>query len=234
MTEEQNTERQNLPVERRGLLEELEALALCFSTKAGSIPQTAWKFWFDAVKGSTTRDAKDVISDWSKTSNRMMTPSDLYKALQAKRSQKRENEAQKEDQKNHEPLPQNIQKELDEAINASLRKNIPSEPGSRKNRIFEAYGFFLTKFIADTWRSNLNLPTDYHFEDTNGVFPLIDVPNERRSLYHDCRLHFWKEYEARYGYELVYDKELAKKRYPTLPLRWTGAAQSIGVNDTDF
>ena len=36
--------------------------------------------------------------------------------------------------------------------------------------------------------------------------------------------------EAKHGLTLVYDKELATKRYPSLPLRWTGAAQSVGVN----
>ena len=230
MTEEQNSERQNLPVERRGLLEELEALALCFSTKATSIPQTAWKFWFDAVKGSTTSEVKDVISDWSKTSNRMMTPADLYKALQAKRSQKRENDAQEEAQKDHQPLPRNVAQVFTDKMNESLRKNIPSDAWARRARILEAYGFVMQEFVAKSWRRALNLSDDYRFGDTNGVFPLEEIPDERRAAYHDCRVHFWPEYEAKHGLTLVYDKELATKRYPSLPLRWTGAAQSIGVN----
>lgn len=220
MIEEQNTERQNLPVERRGLLEELEALALCFSTKATSIPQTAWKFWFDAVKGSTTREAKDVISDWSKTSNRMITPADLYKALQAKRSQKRENDAQEEAQKDHQPLPKNVAQVFTDKMNESLRKNIPADAWARRNRIREAYGFVMPEFVARSWRRALNLTDDYRFGDTNGVFPLDEFPDERRSLYHDCRIHFMREYEERHGLTLVYDKDLAKKRYPTAPLRY--------------
>ncbi len=220
MIEEQNTERQNLPVERRGLLEELEALALCFSTKATSIPQTAWKFWFDAVKGSTTREAKDVISDWSKTSNRMITPADLYKALQAKRSQKRENDAQEEAQKDHQPLPKNVAQVFTDKMNESLKKNIPADAWARRNRIREAYGFVMPEFVARSWRRALNLPDDYRFGDTNGVFPLDEFPDERRSLYHDCRIHFMHEYEERHGLTLVYDKDLAKKRYPTAPLRY--------------
>lgn len=220
MIEEQNTERQNLPVERRGLLEELEALALCFSTKATSIPQTAWKFWFDAVKGSTTREAKDVISDWSKTSNRMMTPADLYKALQAKRSQKRENDAQEEAQKDHQPLPKNVAQVFTDKMNESLKKNISADAWARRNRIREAYGFVMPEFVARSWRRALNLPDDYRFGDTNGVFPLDEFPDERRSLYHDCRIHFMHEYEERHGLTLVYDKDLAKKRYPTAPLRY--------------
>lgn len=220
MIEEQNTERQNLPVERRGLLEELEALALCFSTKATSIPQTAWKFWFDAVKGSTTREAKDVISDWSKTSNRMMTPADLYKALQAKRSQKRENDAQQEAQKDHQPLPKNVAQVFTDKMNESLKKNIPADAWARRNRIREAYGFVMPEFVARSWRRALNLSDDYRFGDTNGVFPLDEFPDERRSLYYDCRIHFMREYEERHGLTLVYDKDLAKKRYPTVPLRY--------------
>lgn len=216
MTEEQNNERQSLSSVQRGLLEELEALALCFSAKAGSIPQSAWKFWFDAVKGSTTREAKDVISDWSKTSNRMMTPADLYKALQAKRSQKRENDAQQEAQKDHQPLPKNVAQVFTDKMNESLRKNIPADAWARRNRIREAYGFVMPEFVARSWRRALNLPDDYRFGDTNGVFPLDDFPDERRSLYHDSRIHFMREYTERHGLELVYDKELAKKLYPTL------------------
>ena len=220
MTEQQNNERQALSAVQRGLLEELEALALCFSPKAGSIPQTAWKFWFDAVKGSTTSEAKDVISDWSKTSNRMMTPADLYKALQAKRSQKRENDAQQEAQKDHQPLPKNIAQVFTDKMNESLRKNIPADAWARRNRIREAYGFVMPEFIARSWRRALNLPDDYRFGDTNGVFPLDEFPDERRSLYHDCRIHFMHEYEERHGLTLVYDKDLANKRYPTAPLRY--------------
>lgn len=230
MTEEQNNERQSLSSVQRGLLEELEALALCFSAKAGSIPQSAWKFWFDAVKGSTTREAKDVISDWSKTSNRMMTPADLYKALQAKRSQKRENDAQEEAQKDHQPLPKNVAQVFTDKMNESLRKNIPSDAWARRARILEAYGFVMQEFVAKSWRRALNLSDDYRFGDTNGVFPLEEIPDERRAAYHDCRVHFWPEYEAKHGLTLVYDKELATKRYPSLPLRWTGASQSVGVN----
>ena len=220
MTEEQNNERQSLSSVQRGLLEELEALALCFSAKAGSIPQSAWKFWFDAVKGSTTREAKDVISDWSKTSNRMMTPADLYKALQAKRSQKRENDAQKEAQKDHQPLPKNVAQVFTDKMTESLKKNIPADAWARRNRIREAYGFVMPEFVARSWRRALNLPDDYRFGDTNGVFPLEEFPDERRSLYHDCRIHFMHEYEERHGLTLVYDKDLAKKRYPTAPLRY--------------
>ena len=219
MTEEQNNERQSLSSVQRGLLEELEALALCFSPKAGSIPQSAWKFWFDAVKGSTTREAKDVISDWSKTSNRMMTPADLYKALQAKRSQKRENDAQKEVQKDHQPLPKNVAQVFTDKMNESLKKNIPADAWARRNRIREAYGFVMPEFIARSWRRALNLPDDYRFGDTNGVFPLEEFPDERRSIYHDCRIHFMHEYEERHGLTLVYDNDLAKKRYQTSPAR---------------
>lgn len=178
------------------------------------------EFWFEAVKGSTTREAKDVISDWSKTSNRMMTPADLYKALQAKRSQKRENDAQQEAQKDHQPLPKNVAQVFTDKMNESLKKNIPADAWARRNRIREAYGFVMPEFIARSWRRALNLPDDYRFGDTNGVFPLDEFPDERRSLYHDCRIHFMHEYEERHGLTLVYDKDLAKKRYQTAPFRY--------------
>lgn len=101
---------------------------------------------------------------------------------------------------------------------------------AKRCRIKEAYGFAQTEFTRLSWRRALNLSDDYRFGDTNGVFPLEEIPDERRAAYHDCRVHFWPEYEAKHGLTLVYDKELATKRYPSLPLRWTGAAQSVGVN----
>lgn len=216
MTEGQNNARNNLSAMELGLLEEVEALAQCFSNKTTQIPESTWKFWFDAVKGSTPKDVKQVIYDWSKTSSRMITPSDLYKALQAKRSQKRENEAQQEAQKDHKPLPRNVAQVFTDKMNESLKKNIPADAWARRNRIREAYGFVMPGFIARSWRRALNLPDDYRFGDTNGVFPLDDFPDERRSLYHDSRIHFMREYTERHGLELVYDKELVKKLYPTL------------------
>lgn len=233
MTEEQQNERQSLSAVQRGLLEEIEALALCFSSKATGIPPSAWKFWFDAVKGSTPREAKEAISDWSKTSTRMMTPADLYKALQAKRSSRREAEFAKEQQELKKPVPMQVAKAWQDGMREALKRDIPSDAWIKRNQILEAYGFALTEIVAKSWRRELYLPTDYRFEDTNGVFPLDEYPDERRSLYFDCRISFMREYEARYGLKLVYDKELANKRYPTMPLRWTGAAQSVGVN-SDF
>ena len=51
-----------------------------------------------------------------------------------------------------------------------------------------------------------------------GMYTLINY--ERRSLYHDCRIHFMREYQERNGLRLVYDKELATKRYTTHALRY--------------
>lgn len=218
MTEQQNNERQALSAVQRGLLEELEALALCFSPKAGSIPQTAWKFWFDAVKGAKTGEVRAAISDWSKTQTRMMTPADLYKALQTKRTNRRELESLKEQESYRDPVPEQVAQAMQEGIKAALKKDIPADAWARRNRIREAYGFVMPEFVAKSWRRALNLPDDYRFGDTNGVFPLDEYPDERRSLYHDCRILFMREYEERHGLSLVYDKELATKRYPTQPL----------------
>lgn len=215
----ENDARSDLTKNQRSLLERVEALALVYSPNAKEIPQKAWTFWFDAVKGSTLNEISDAISDWSKTQSRMMTPSDLYKALQAKRSQKRENDAQKEAQKDHQPLPTNVAQVFTDKMNESLKKNIPADAWARRNRIREAYGFVMPEFVARSWRRALNLPDDYRFADTSGVFPLDEFPDERRSLYHDCRIHFMHEYEERHGLTLVYDNDLAKKRYPTAPAR---------------
>ena len=91
---------------------------------------------------------------------------------------------------------------------------------AKRCRIKEAYGFAQTEFTRLSWRRALNLSDDYHFEDTKGVFPLENYPNERTSFYHDCHLHFMDEYVSKYGVELEYDKELAMKTYPTEPIRY--------------
>lgn len=218
MTEEQSNNRKNLSAGQRGLLEEIEALALCFSNKATPIPQSAWKFWFDVVKSFKPSEIREVISDWSKTQSYMMTPADLYKALQLKRANRIAVETAKERERDHEPMPKEVAQAWQDGIKAALKKDIPADAWARRNRIREAYGFVMPEFVAKSWRRALNLPDDYRFRDTNGVFPLDEYPDERRSLYHDCRIHFMREYEERHGLTLVYDKELATKRYPTQPL----------------
>ncbi len=218
MSEEQREKnpRAELGENKRTLLERIESLAAVYSPKAQEIPANAWPFWFDAVKGSTLTEVSSALSDWSKTQSRMMTPSDLYKMLQTQRSLKREQEKAAEVKQEHKPLPKNVAQVFLDGMKAAMDKNIPSDAWARRNRIREAYGFVMPEFIARSWRRALNLPDDYRFGDTNGVFPLEEFPDERRSIYHDCRIHFMREYEERNGLSLVYDKELAKKLYPTL------------------
>lgn len=218
MSEEQREKnpRSELGENKRTLLERIESLAAVYSPKAQEIPANAWPFWFDAVKGSTLTEVSSALSDWSKTQSRMMTPSDLFKALQTQRSLKREQEKAAEVEREHKPLPKNVAQVFLDGMKAAMEKNIPSDAWARRNRIREAYGFVMPEFVARSWRRALNLPDDYRFGDTNGVFPLEEFPDERRSIYHDCRIHFMREYEERNGLSLVYDKELAKKLYPTL------------------
>ena len=225
------TSREDLTKNQRSMLERIESLAAVYSPKAQEISARAWPFWFDAVKGSTLTEVTFALNDWGKTQSRMMTPSDLYKALQAKRSQKRENDAQKEAQKDHQPLPTNVAQVFTDKMNESLRKNIPADAWARRNRIREAYGFVMPEFIARSWRRALNLPDDYRFGDTNGVFPLDEYPDERRSLYHDSRIHFMREYTERHGLELVYDKELATKCYSTESLRYMSTHEGTPVRE---
>lgn len=217
---------------QRTLLERIEALALLYTPSAREIPEAAWKFWFDAVKGSTLAEISQAIADWSKTSSRMMMPADLYKLLQNKRSLKREQAAAEEVEKEHQPLPKNVADVYIQSMQQSIKKNIPADAGARRNRIKEAYGFAMSEFVRKSWRSMLGLSEGYRFGDTNGVFPLEEFPDERRSLYHDCHIHFIKDYEEKHGLELVYDKELATKRYPTRALRYTGAGEPVKESAT--
>lgn len=214
------TSREDLTKNQRSMLERIESLAAVYSPKAQEIPAKAWPFWFEVVKGWTLNEVTTALNDWGKTQSRMMTPSDLYKMLSNQRLKQRELEAKEEAQKDHQPLPKNVAQVFTDKMNESLKKNIPADAWARRNRIREAYGFVMPEFVARSWRRALNLQDDYRFGDTNGVFPLDEFPDERRSLYHDCRIHFMHEYEERHGLTLVYDKDLAKKRYPTAPLRY--------------
>ena len=227
----ENDARSDLTKNQRSLLERVEALALVYSPNAKEIPQKAWPFWFDAVKGSTLNEISDAISDWSKTQSRMMTPSDLFKLLQNQRSLKREQEKAAEVEREHKPLPKNVAQVFLDGMKAAMDKNIPSDAWARRDRIKEAYGFALTEFVAKSWRRALNLPDDYRFGDTNGVFPLDDYPDERRSLYHDSRIHFMREYTERHGLELVYDKELATKCYSTESLRYMSTHEGTPMRE---
>ena len=227
----ENDSRSDLTKNQRSLLERVEALALVYSPNAKEIPQKAWTFWFDAVKGSTLNEISDAISDWSKTQSRMMTPSDLYKMLSNQRLKQRELEAKEQAQKDHQPLPKNVAQVFTDKMNESLKKNIPADAWARRNRIREAYGFVMPEFVARSWRRALNLPDDYRFGDTSGVFPLDEYPDERRSVYHDSRIHFMREYTARHGLELVYDKELATKRYPTKAIRYKSNHEGTPVRE---
>lgn len=83
-------------------------------------------------------------------------------------------------------------------------------------KIKEAYGFAMTDTVRKAWRAALGFSEEYEFKDTNGVFPIEDMPNERRSLYTDCHICFIDEYLEKHGTELVYDRELAYKQYPTV------------------
>lgn len=212
--------RDQLSKNQRSLIERIEALAMVYSPNAREIPQNAWQFWFDAAKGSTLTEVKAVISDWSKSQSRMMTPSDMYKVLQTKRINQREAQAAEELKQNQEPMPQAIADVWRKGMQDALSTDIPKDAWARRDKIKEAYGFALTEVTKQAWRKALNLDLDYAFEDTNGVFPLDQIPDERRSLYHDCRILFMREYQKRHGLKLVYDKELAAKRYATQPLRY--------------
>lgn len=212
---------------QRSFLERIEALGLVYNPNAKEIPQSAWQFWFDAVKGATLTEIGEAISDWSKTQSRMMTPADLYKTLQTKRANKREKLAAEEVKQNHEPIPDAVAQALHESIRVANAKATPSNAWARRLMIKEAYGFVMTEYFRKSWREELGYPDGYNFEDTNGVFPLEQYPNERRSLYHDCQVHFISEYSNRHGAELVYDKELATKRYPTQALRYDGRGNPV-------
>lgn len=219
--------RAELSQNQRSFLDRIEGLSLVYNPNAKEIPQSAWAFWFDAVKGATLNEIGEAISDWSKTQSRMMTPADLYKTLQTKRTNKREKLAAEEVKQNHEPIPDVVAQALNESIRVANAKATPSNAWARRLMIKEAYGFVMTEYFRKSWREELGYPDGYNFEDTNGVFPLEQYPNERRSLYHDCQVHFISEYSNRHGAELVYDKELATKRYPTQALRYDGRGNPV-------
>lgn len=210
--------RDELTKNQKELIEAVERLALIYSANASLIPDKAFDFWFDAAKGATLKEIKQVIGDWSKQHNRMMSPADLYKALQALRTNRREaaHVAQIEEER-HSPMSEAVKREFDAAMERTKRYNGSPTDWAKTLRIKEAYGFAMTEHMRQCWRNALGYPSSYRFEDMEGVFPLDDAPDERCSLYHDSHVLFAREYQAAHGHELVYDKTLAAKRYFSQP-----------------
>ena len=199
------------------LITMIQNLALSYAPNATPIPEGAYRFWFEAVEKATLNEIREAVSEWSKTSSRMMMPADLYKLLQAKRAIKREAQIAEESKQDHQPLPANVAAEYMKAIKRAEKNNVPSDAWARRLMIKEAYGFSMTPFVKESWRKALNKDSQYSFEDTNGVFPLDQFPDERTSFYHDCQCLFGPDYEAKHGLKLVYDKELAHKKYMNSP-----------------
>lgn len=204
--------RQELTENQRSLLEAIEGLASAYAQKAVQIPESAWSIWFEVVKQSTLADIRKAISDWGKASSRMMTPADLFKALQNARSLKRDAKSIGEQHEN-KPLAPELMAKFESEVRKVASRNLPPTAWAIRAMIKEAYGFGLYSIVRESWRKALNKDDGYNFEDTDGVFPLDDSPNERSMFNHDEANAFMKEYEQRHGLMLVYDRELAYKRY---------------------
>lgn len=204
--------RQELTENQRSLLEAIEGLASAYAQKAVQIPESAWSIWFEVVKQSTLADIRKSISDWGKASSRMMTPADLFKALQNARSLKRGAKSIDEQRENKPMAPELVAK-FESEVRRVASRNLPPTAWAIRAMIKEAYGFGLYSIVRESWRKALNKDDGYNFEDTDGVFPLDDSPNERSMFNHDEANAFMKEYEQRHGLMLVYDRELAYKRY---------------------
>lgn len=204
--------RQELTENQRSLLEAIEGLASAYAQKVVQIPESAWSIWFEVVKQSTLADIRKAISDWGKASSRMMTPADLFKALQNARSLKRGAKSIDEQRENKPMAPELVAK-FESEVRRVASRNLPPTAWAIRAMIKEAYGFGLYSIVRESWRKALNKDDGYNFEDTDGVFPLDDSPNERSMFNHDEANAFMKEYEQRHGLMLVYDRELAYKRY---------------------
>ncbi len=228
----ENDARSDLTKNQRSLLERVEALALVYSPNAKEIPQKSWPFWFDAVKGSTLNEISDAISDWSKTQSRMMTPADLYKGLQSKRAIRRDKEAEKTaEELKSQPIPAVVRQQLEAATAAALSAHHSPIDWARRSMIKEAYGFAMPQFQRQAWRSALGLPSDYAFEEFGGIFPIENMPDQRRNIYHDCQGIWIRDYVANHGLKLVYDKQLASKKYSTQPFRFDGAGEPVYLGE---
>ena len=219
--------RNELTRNQQELLEIIESLALSYSANAQPIPEKAFERWFEAAKGANIKELRVIADNWSKTSTRMMLPADLFKAVQQLNSIKREKAIVKEQELDKKPIPEEVRKELESAMAKAYKRNPQPTDWARRMRIKEAYGFALTKFQQDSWRRALGLPEDYSFDEYGEVFPIDNMPDQRRSYYHDCQSLFIAEYVSAHGLELVYDKELATKKYPTQPFAYDGAGEPV-------
>lgn len=209
------------------VIDAIESLALCYSPNAKPIPERSYQFWFDACQNARLPDIREAIENWSQTQSSMMTPADLRKALLAIRRNRSEKEQKQTAAEKEMLIAEEVRQELQKAMQRAYSRNPTPTDWARRMRIKEAYGFALTKFQQDSWRRALGLPEDYSFDEYGEVFPIDNMPDQRRSFYHDCQALFIAEYVSIHGLELVYDKELATKKYPTQPFRYDGAGEPV-------
>ena len=212
------------------LINAIEGLCKVYSGNATAIPEQAYQHWFNACRGSKLAEALEVIENWPMTSTRMLMPADLFKALQSKRADQREREANEWQESEREPLPENVGEIARQMLNVIGTEHTPID-WARRSMIKEAYGFAMSKFQRDAWRSALGRQHDYNFEDFGGAFPIEDMPDQRRDPYHDGQVEFMREYVAAHGLKLEYDNALVHKKYQTQPFRYNGRGVAQPLRD---
>lgn len=210
-----------LTSKQQKLITAIESLAKVYSPNATSIPEAVYQHWFNACKGSKLAEALEIIEEWPLVSTKMLLPVDLYKSLQNKRADQREEEAKHWQEAEREPLPKNVGEIAQRMFNVLGQEHSPTD-WARRLMVKEAYGFAMSKFQRDAWRSALGRQHDYNFEDFGGAFPIEDMPDQRRDPYHDGQVEFMREYVAAHGLKLEYDKALVHKKYQTQPFRYNG------------
>lgn len=210
--------------------EELDKLkyalaGMCSVMGVKPLDDAGMAYWTMTLKDCDYQDIRQALFDWGQKERFCPKPAEILQMVKAKKNAHQPVEV--EEQKNYEPMSPEVAAEFESAMKRAANRALPSDAWAYRNRIKEAYGFHLCPFAKTAWRKALGLAENYNFEDTNGVFPLDDYPDERTSLYHDCQMLFLLDYEPKHGLKLEYDKELAFKRYPNRPQRFNGRGEPV-------
>lgn len=180
-------------------------------------------YWTMTLKDCDYQDVRDALFEWGQTQRFCPKPAEILQIVKAKNGVRHSAsfEEAEQEHKKFEPMAPELMHQYTQSMQRAANKNAPVDVWARQCMIKEAYGFALTPFVKSAWRRALH-KEGYNFEDTKGVFPLDNYPDERTSIYHQGATAFITEYESKHGFNLVYDKEFVFKRYPSSPLRYDG------------
>lgn len=200
---------------------------MCSVMNVKFLDEAGFAFWFMTLQEQSYDDVRQALLEWSKTEKFLPKPSEILARIKAKHASERASVMGPDNFDASEGPSKEVVEAFQKSMSETKHRAIPVDAWAYRAMIKEAYGFSIPAFVKNSWRKALGKDPSYNFEDSRGVFPLDDAPDQRTSIYHDCQKLFGPDYEAKHGFKLKYDKELAYKKYNSSPLRYDGWGNAV-------